>query len=454
MMVKNEEEFLAEALKSVEGLVDELVVVDTGSTDRTVEIAKEFGARVSYYPWRDDFSDARNETMRQSRGRWILILDADERVVINPAHIARMREGLIEFEKYSPYVGVSVDVINIRLDGSEMNSLPSLRLFPNTSKVFYQNRVHNQLMTEDPEAEMIIKLCDFLKINHLGYDPIIYEQRKKSDRSLPLIQKMIEDQPDNMVYRFYEGREFMIKNEINKAIESLEIAVLGIIEDKGGYFAETLKTLLSAYDRAHTDPERIIVFCDMGIERNPDQPDFWYFKAHALYNLNRMSEAVEAFKQAQHALENFKLIEVSQSHPIMSQTPWRGCELVGHILWDQDRFKEAYVYMLKAIKNKPVHGVGWPKLLNSACALAIEFNDTEHLEDLLKRLITHAEASSDMFFFRVQQLQAHGRTDEARALLKWGRSLSSKVKNAPDFIPICQSLQLDDLISSKHRSDT
>ena len=75
---------------------------------------------------------------------------------------------------------------------------------------------------------MMLKMCDFVTINHLGYDPVVYEQRKKSDRSLPLIQKMLEDEPDNMVYKFYEGREYIIKKEPKLAVQSLEAAVLGI----------------------------------------------------------------------------------------------------------------------------------------------------------------------------------------------------------------------------------
>ena len=81
MMVKDEEDFLEDALKSAQPFCDELVVVDTGSTDRTVEIAKDMGAKVGFFPWCNSFSKARNETLRQSTGQWIAVLDADERFV-------------------------------------------------------------------------------------------------------------------------------------------------------------------------------------------------------------------------------------------------------------------------------------------------------------------------------------------------------------------------------------
>ena len=80
MIVKDEEDNIAAALRSVEGLAGELVVCDTGSTDRTVEIAESLGARVVHFPWNGSFADARNHAMSFARGKWIFILDADEAV--------------------------------------------------------------------------------------------------------------------------------------------------------------------------------------------------------------------------------------------------------------------------------------------------------------------------------------------------------------------------------------
>lgn len=80
MIVKNEEASLPNCLNSVKELVDEIVVLDTGSTDRTPEIAREFGAKVHYFKWCDDFSAARNESLKYVQGDWVLILDADEKL--------------------------------------------------------------------------------------------------------------------------------------------------------------------------------------------------------------------------------------------------------------------------------------------------------------------------------------------------------------------------------------
>ncbi|MHB8146865.1 MAG: glycosyltransferase family 2 protein, partial [Vulcanimicrobiaceae bacterium] len=92
MIVKNEERFLAQCLRSVADAVDEIIVVDTGSTDGTIEIAKSFGATVIERDWRNDFSWARNESIKPATRRWILFLDADEELVpASKIELARLR---------------------------------------------------------------------------------------------------------------------------------------------------------------------------------------------------------------------------------------------------------------------------------------------------------------------------------------------------------------------------
>ena len=78
MIVKNEEYYLPRCLSSVNNIVDEVIIVDTGSTDKTVEIAKSFGAKVYFFPWNNNFSEARNESLKYASKEWILILDADD----------------------------------------------------------------------------------------------------------------------------------------------------------------------------------------------------------------------------------------------------------------------------------------------------------------------------------------------------------------------------------------
>ena len=87
MMVKNEEAFLPRCLESIKDVVDEIIVVDTGSTDRTAEIAKSYGAKVYHHPWENNFSKHRNQSISYATGDWIFILDGDEEVIQWDHHI-------------------------------------------------------------------------------------------------------------------------------------------------------------------------------------------------------------------------------------------------------------------------------------------------------------------------------------------------------------------------------
>lgn len=86
MIVKNEQETLAKCLNSVKGIVDEMIIVDTGSTDKTPKIAQQFGAKVHSFNWCDDFAKARNASLSYATGQWILVLDADE--ILDPEIVA------------------------------------------------------------------------------------------------------------------------------------------------------------------------------------------------------------------------------------------------------------------------------------------------------------------------------------------------------------------------------
>ncbi|MCK4633171.1 MAG: glycosyltransferase family 2 protein, partial [candidate division Zixibacteria bacterium] len=138
MMVKNEEELLPGSLESIRNWVDEIVVVDTGSTDRTVEIAESYGARVYHQPWANDFSLHRNYSTSLATGDWILIIDADERIVEDDVP---MLLRAIEEDRFGV---ISLNVINVYgADESKVTFLNSFRIFKRELDLKYEGIVHN-----------------------------------------------------------------------------------------------------------------------------------------------------------------------------------------------------------------------------------------------------------------------------------------------------------------------
>lgn len=194
MIVKNEEANLPRCLASVQGLVDEIVVVDTGSTDRTMAIAESFGAKLSSFTWIDDFSAARNESLRRCTGDWILVLDADE--AIDPQDHARIRSALQHPSVAAfnlilrSYVldgtQVCMDVLPTPNDGtyptgsafSHYADVPGLRLCRRIPGLAFEGRIHELLTPFFLARSLPVGPLDAV-IHHFGKVDVDREAEKK-----------------------------------------------------------------------------------------------------------------------------------------------------------------------------------------------------------------------------------------------------------------------------------
>ena len=189
MMVKNEEEMLPRCLESVKW-ADELIVVDTGSTDKTVEIAKSYGAYVHHHPWQNDFSVHRNQSIKYATGDWICIIDADEEIV---SDMTNMKERL---NRIPPHI--TALVVRVReLRGDDETSWLGMRFFRKSSGIHYKNAVHNKAVFDGLAAGTDIEF------RHYGYSLDPEKMAKKRERTESLLMKRIEaDENDHAAYYY------------------------------------------------------------------------------------------------------------------------------------------------------------------------------------------------------------------------------------------------------------
>jgi len=181
MIVKNEQTVLVECLKSVRDVVDEMIIVDTGSTDKTIDIARAFGAKVFEFPWTDDFSAARNQSLAQATGNWILVLDADE-VISGLDHqrlLATINTGNRRTAAFAMvtrnYLEKSGTAGWTKNDGRYPQEekgagwfgSSKVRLFRNNSLVRFENPVHELLEASLRRAGIPIGKCS-VPIHHYG----------------------------------------------------------------------------------------------------------------------------------------------------------------------------------------------------------------------------------------------------------------------------------------------
>lgn len=205
MIVRDEEANLPACLASCDGLFDEIVIVDTGSIDRTKEIAAatrdKHGrpARVFDFPWCDDFAAARNESLRHAIGDWIFWMDADDR--IDPIQLPRVAYVLASLN--SPHAIYSFNSFCPPLPGKPDLNVPQFRLFPRIPEARWVRRIHEYISLGDHE---VIVYRTHVPIVHAGYlDPSV--TAAKSQRNMRLLRMACEESPDDHELLFYLGAE-------------------------------------------------------------------------------------------------------------------------------------------------------------------------------------------------------------------------------------------------------
>jgi len=193
MIVGNEEALLPDALRSVRGVVAEVIVmVGTDSTDRTWEIARSMGARVSSFGWCDDFAAARNAALELATSTWVLALDADDRLL--PKGVTAIREAVY---RKTPLDGHGLVIEECALDGTVlMTSTSNVRLFRKQPGVRYFNRAHEEVrLNGQRDAGKWSLLSNGPHVRHFGYDPTLVRDRRKDERVLRLLTLQLEEHP-------------------------------------------------------------------------------------------------------------------------------------------------------------------------------------------------------------------------------------------------------------------
>ncbi|MGR3301364.1 MAG: tetratricopeptide repeat-containing glycosyltransferase family 2 protein [Candidatus Scalindua sp.] len=225
MIVKDEEMFLPTCLESIKDHVDEIIVVDTGSTDRTEEIARKYGAKVYHHPWENSFSKARNYSLKYATCDWILILDADEEIEKEDAR--KLREVIKDND---------VNVINLPVfykpkGGKDLSVSSSERIFKNHLGFCYEGTVHNNLKYSGSDKNVNIRL------NHYGYHQGEEQMEKKFIRTSTLLKEQIKDDPENPIPHHYLAISCLDRQRHDECIrEVLEAIRLFELQDSNAQF--------------------------------------------------------------------------------------------------------------------------------------------------------------------------------------------------------------------------
>ncbi len=217
MIVCDEADYLEACLRSVADLVDELVVVDTGSQDATPRIAREWGARIVPFAWCDDFAAARNCGLAHCRADWVFYLDADER--LEPDSRSELQAALVQEATL-----VSVRIESPGPQAGQMHLSRSHRLFRRLPGVRFHGRIHEQIAPSIPAA-LYREYRSGIRIHHLGYAKPPEEMAEKRARNRRLLRFQLAEEPEHFYWHYCLGQDHMLSGEWVEAAEVLQAAL-------------------------------------------------------------------------------------------------------------------------------------------------------------------------------------------------------------------------------------
>lgn len=295
MIVKDEQRNLSRCLDSVKPYVDEIIVVDTGSQDGTPEIARQYGAIIEFFEWCDDFAAARNYSISQATGDWILILDADEALVVETDEF---RQQLTSSPEVLVYL-LSLKEVN---NQEQMSPLYTPRVFRNIPELRYVNRFHEQLVYQNqPIQQHQIGNLKSLAILHYGYGKQEVLQ-KNLNRNIPILEAIRQEEGLSLMLLYCLAGMYKATGQLEKAqacyIESFERILPNLLEGnppKNVGFIPSLLFVLATYSLQEKDYESANLICQRGLEWYANHPPINYIAGCTLMELGFPLGAIAYF---------------------------------------------------------------------------------------------------------------------------------------------------------------
>jgi glycosyltransferase involved in cell wall biosynthesis/tetratricopeptide (TPR) repeat protein len=350
LIAKNEERFLNGCLQSIRGLADQLILVDTGSTDRTVEIARNHGAEVHFRAWDNDFSAARNAALLHARGDWVLILDADEEV--SPTHHAALRALLTR----PNVIAYRLPLVDVGREGDGVSQVP--RLFRNAPQQFYVSRIHEQVYASlelNREKWSMENLFGDAQLIHHGYQAEVVKSRDKIQRNIRLLEQANEEYPNDVNLLMNLGLELWRSGQNGYGIDYYQQAYTAMLQLPYAQTPPELREVLLTQFASHLltlqlHQEVINLFNDRAIAPKARTASQHFIMGLAHSALKNWEPCVTHLQQCLNLRNQPALTPVH--HDIRSATP---AHCLAHALRKLGRKAEARKAYEQALQDDPLN---------------------------------------------------------------------------------------------------
>lgn len=392
MIVKNEEEVLERCLQSVANLVDEIIIMDTGSTDNTVTIARKFTDKVFPFKWINDFSAARNAGIKQASGEWILILDADE--YIQEENKQSLKDYLANLDTTQVHA-VALPVYNILGDGKVVES-SGIRLFLNNSDIGYVNPIHEQVARS--KGILHYEKYPFI-VYHTGYIPEVIKTKNKSQRNMSILQNIQAQKTLRPYEKFTLANEHMVQKNFFEASQLYKEAfsVVPKTEEWAVHCASKLVQCfieLGMYNQGLVLLEECLKFWGKF-------PEFYSIRANLYLKLGLTHCAIRDYKQS------IDIATASQNKKYWIISPDLGLTLpylyLAEIYEKKLDINSAVYYLTKYLQINRYDIASLGKLVR----IVAKYEDTRAALDLLSKLYSTQKSDDVLHLFYMSTLIAH-----------------------------------------------
>jgi glycosyltransferase involved in cell wall biosynthesis len=288
MITKNECAKLEQCLKRLSTLPFEIIVVDTGSSDNSKEVAAKYANSVYEYPWTEDFSAARNFSVQKASNDYVLIIDSDE--VITYIDLNEM-ERLIR--KYPAGIGRIEMVSPFTRDHEDMESSERVSRLFNHKMYRYTGRVHEQLVPIDAHMGQPHIYDTPLTISHSGYGGTPEQVRNKANRNINLLKEELQDNSKDSYVLYQLGKSYFMKQDAKTACEYFEKALALDVDEK----LEYVNDLVVSYGYALLNTkqyEKALQFENI-FDTFGNTADFVFLMGLIYMNNAKFSQAIKAF---------------------------------------------------------------------------------------------------------------------------------------------------------------
>ena len=385
MIVKNEERFLPQCLNSIKNYVDEIIIVDTGSTDSTIDIAKRFTDKLYFHQWENSFSRARNQALQYATGDWIFTIDADEELM----------------EGSGPYMRMAVrdagdsDIIYVRIYSSYANGTKksfhnSERLFRNNGVIHYEGSVHNQVVGGTGALNSSISIW------HYGYDVDEKKALEKFERTTGLLKKEIEKDPLNPMHHHNLSISYFSRNlneeSVSEALRAIELS--NSQKNNNNLYAWSYFIASMGYYRMGRLKEAK-KYAEQSLNKYSEHMDSNYMLTIIAADERRWDDVIRygrTFFELLESIENKKGNVILENS--MNEGPMVNI-LIGHAYYAKKSFREMERYYMRAYN---IAEKKWPVLLRIGTYHMSKSCDFNLAGDFLNQAVKEAPDEHDVWY--------------------------------------------------------